>query len=255
MYFIENKVVAVTGGASGIGYAIAEKFLENGAKVVVILDIDDIKGIKAVDTLIAKYGANRSVFIHCDVRKNLEVSEKIINEYETVDVLVNSAGIVSDVVPENLININLTALINWTLKFKDHMNKENGKQGGTIVNISSIMGITPYYALPVYNASKYGVVGFSKSLGSTRTFNKTGVRVLTICPGCTKTDMRNIVPDDTKLKAISDSLQSYDHIWQEAEVVGSAVIDVFKKAKSGTVWVMDKGNLSEFITEDYVFNY
>lgn len=250
MYNIDNKVVVVTGGVNGIGFSIANKFLENGAEATILLDLNNKKGLQAVEELTVKYGANKALYIQCDVRIDLkEVLNKIIDKYDRIDVLVNSAGIASETIPKELLDINLVALIDWSLKFREYMSLKNGKSGGAIINIASILGITPSHQVPVYSASKYGVVGFSKSLGDPIKFDESRVRVIAICPGFTRTDLVKNNLEEKELESKRKLIK--DVIWQDVDVVGEGVIEIYKKAESGTVWVIDEGNVSEFITKDY----
>lgn len=68
----KDKVIVITGGARGIGYEIADQFLTNGAKTVIILDLIDAVGVKAAFTLNAKHGKGRAVFIKCDITRDLD---------------------------------------------------------------------------------------------------------------------------------------------------------------------------------------
>ncbi|XP_013146782.1 PREDICTED: 15-hydroxyprostaglandin dehydrogenase [NAD(+)]-like [Papilio polytes] len=232
-----NKTIVVTGGAVGIGYAIAESFLQNNPRVVIILDINEELGAAAINNLAAKYGENKVVFFKCDVITDLEsISNRIVEEYKTVDVLVNNAGMLNDSAFKETIEINVTALIDWSFKFWEHMRKDKSGKGGTIMNIASIYGymIDPY--VPVYHASKFAVMGFTKSLGHVNNFTKFGVRVVAICPGFTETvllkDMKTWTPK------VKEEFNAYakSQPWQKPEAVGKAAVEVFENAKSGTAW-------------------
>ncbi|XP_004921529.4 15-hydroxyprostaglandin dehydrogenase [NAD(+)] [Bombyx mori] len=234
-YEVKNKVIIVTGAARGIGYAIADNFLEKGAKIIIILDIDVPKGRDAATTLNAKYGKNSAVFIKCDVTKDLdEVSQLILRNYD-VDILVNCAGVVNEFDPRKTLTTNSIALIEWSLKFREYMRKDNGGKGGTIINISSVYGYTIDPFLVSYKASKFAVLGFSKSLGHELNYKITGVRVLVICPGTTDTRLAKNVkefPEHNELfTRLTDKSQK-----QSADVVGRGVVEVYKSARTGTAW-------------------
>ncbi|XP_022113501.2 15-hydroxyprostaglandin dehydrogenase [NAD(+)]-like, partial [Pieris rapae] len=238
---IKNKVILITGGASGIGYGAAGAFLHNKALLVIILDIDEVQGNKAVHELKSKYGQNKAVFFKCDVTKDLEVVwAKLIATYN-IDVLVNSAGIVDEKVPNRLIDINLTALIQFSLKFMDQYRRDKSGDGGTIINVSSIYGTftDPYF--PVYQATKFGVLAFTKSLGNQVNFKRTGVRVLALCPGFTKTKLAEVVKtwDDNLNIECAEYLNKFT--WQTVDKVSDAFIEIFEEAESGSGWVIDGG--------------
>ncbi|XP_048007019.1 15-hydroxyprostaglandin dehydrogenase [NAD(+)]-like [Leguminivora glycinivorella] len=237
---IEGSTVAVTGGASGIGLAIADAFLQRGARRLILLDLNPQQADKATNTLNAKHG-NKATFIQCDVTKDLDqVTKVIIDTYKTVDVLVNSAGIVDERNPRKVIDINLTALVEWSLKFFDIMRTDRGGKGGTIINISSMYGfmVDPY--LPTYKATKYGVLGFTKSKGHEYHFNKTGVRLLAICPGVTKTNLLVGYQTYEEKENQEDFVATFESFpWAEVARVGQSVAEVFGTASSGTAWVIE----------------
>ncbi|KPJ03686.1 15-hydroxyprostaglandin dehydrogenase [NAD+] [Papilio xuthus] len=234
---LQNKTIVITGGAVGIGYAIAESFLQKNPKVVIILDVNEDFGADAIKKLSAQYGEKKAVFLKCNVITDIEVIfNRIIEDYSTVDVLVNNAGMLNDSAFKKTIDINVTALIEWSLKFWEHMRKDKSGKGGTIINMASIYGyvIDPY--VPVYHASKFAVMGFTKSLGHVNNFTKFGVRVVAICPGFTTTvlarDMITWTPD------VMEEFNAYakEQPWQNPEAVGKATVEVFENANSGTAW-------------------
>ncbi|KAM3954993.1 15-hydroxyprostaglandin dehydrogenase [NAD(+)]-like, partial [Aphomia sociella] len=158
---LNNKLAVITGGAQGLGYAIAEAFLQKGARIVILLDIDVNKGAAAADALNSEHGANKSVYIKCDVTTDLEaVSKTIFEKYKTVDVLVNNAGVICEDDPRKCMAINAVATIEWTKMFWEHMRQDKGGVGGTIINMSSaaVYIMDPY--INVYRATKYAVLGF-----------------------------------------------------------------------------------------------
>ncbi|XP_047505086.1 alcohol dehydrogenase 1-like [Pieris napi] len=227
--------------ATGIGYGAADRFLQNKALLVIILDIDEIQGNKAVNDMKSRYGPNKAVFYKCDVTKDLEVIwDKLIATYN-IDVLVNNAGIADEKDPKRLIDINLTALIQFSLKFMDQYRKDKLEDGGTIVNLSSIYGTFTDPYLPVYQATKFGVTAFTKSLGNQGNFKRTGVRVLALCPGLTKTKLTEVLKtwDDNLNEEYAELLNNSP--WQTVDKVSDAVIEIFEKAESGSGWVIDGG--------------
>lgn len=237
----KDRTIAITGGAEGIGLDIAKKFLQKGAKLAILLDIDEAGGSEAVKNITSNLG-NKAIFIKCDVTKDLEdVFEGITCKY-TIDVLVNSAGIGDEKVPKTMINVNLTAAIDWSFKFWNYM-KANGI-AGTIINISSIFGLRISPICPVYHACKFGLTAFSRSLGHEYRYEKDGVRVIALCPGFTETNMTSaVLKDDDRKSEFLNMIRNYE--WQAVGVVGDAVVDVFEKADSGSVWAIEGGKLKE----------
>ncbi|CAH0700979.1 unnamed protein product [Spodoptera exigua] len=123
---LKNKVVAVVGGAQGIGCAIADHFLLHGAKTAILLDINSIQGLKAVGTLTEKHGKDKAVFIKCDATTELDTISKTLETYKTIDVLVLSAGIPNSPDHRKMVDVYITSVIEWSMKFYEHMRKDNG---------------------------------------------------------------------------------------------------------------------------------
>ncbi|XP_072931676.1 alcohol dehydrogenase 1-like [Epargyreus clarus] len=139
----------------------------------------------------------------------------------------------------------------WSLKFYDYMRKDRGGDGGTIVNLASIYGwrITPF--APFYNASKFGVIGFTKSLGHEYNFKKTGVRVVALCPGYTYTKLTaHVLLRDDDTSVLEDFVKEGEaNEWQQVDSVGKGVIEVVEKADTGTVWVVEGGRSAIMVKE------
>ncbi|XP_068631913.1 alcohol dehydrogenase 2-like [Battus philenor] len=237
---LQNKTVVITGGVSGIGLSIVENFLQKNVKAIIILDIDETSGKQVEEKINAKYGKNKVIFYKCDVTKDLDVIyEKIVNDFKTVDVLVNSAGVVDEITPKRTIDVNATAVVEWSLKFWDHMRKDRFGRGGTILNLASIFGFRVNPFAPAYLTSKFAVMGFTRSLGHEYNYSKFGVRVVAICPGFTETplcaDVKLRVPEMEK------DVESFmkQCLWQKTEAVGKAAVDVFEIADSGTAWLIE----------------
>ncbi|KAJ8728447.1 hypothetical protein PYW08_016832 [Mythimna loreyi] len=233
-----DKVIVVTGGASGIGYEIANHFLQNGAKTLIILDINEDVGVNAVKTLNDKYGKGKAVFIKCDVSKDLEkVSEEIFQKYQ-VDVLVNNAGILNEDSFRKTIEVNCIAVVDWSMKFWEYSRKDKGGRGGTIYNVASIYGYQHVPWAVFYQTSKHGVIGFTRSLGHPYNYNKSGVRVIAICPGVTATSIQAGNKWDWQLEGIENVIKN-EVIVQTPETVGKAAVEIFTFAETGTLWVKE----------------
>ncbi|KAJ8728446.1 hypothetical protein PYW08_016831 [Mythimna loreyi] len=233
-----DKVIVVTGGARGLGYEISDQFLQKGAKTLIILDILEDVGVNAVKTLNKKHGEGKAVFIKCDVIKDLEkVSEEIFQKYQ-VDVLVNNAGILNEASFRQTIEVNCIAVVEWGMKFWEYMRTDKGGRGGTIYNIASIYGYQYSPWAVYYKTSKYAVVGYTRSLGHPYNYDKSGVRVIAICPGFTDTAILTGNSWDWQKEDFEKVMQN-DVIMQTPETIGKAAVDIFTFAETGTVWVKE----------------
>ncbi|XP_072446509.1 15-hydroxyprostaglandin dehydrogenase [NAD(+)]-like [Chiloscyllium punctatum] len=199
---LQGKVALVTGAAQGIGKAIAEILLKNGAKVS-LLDISVPRGEATKAAFGQIYGAENILFLPCDVTSENQLKDcftKTLEKFQKLDIVCNNAGIFDEQNWENCLSINLVSVIKGTYLGIQHMSKETGGKGGVIVNIASIAGLIPFFRGAVYAASKYGVVGFTSSLSLT-CLEKHGVRLQALCP----------VFVDTKLLTDLKAVKTPDH--------------------------------------------
>ncbi len=183
---IKGKIAIVTGGASGLGRAIVERFTNEGAKVV-IADIDDQSAGLFVKELTSK---NREVlFVHTDVTNGIQVSQmvdQVIKTYGRVDILVNNAGIyptkkfleISEEEWDRIINLNLRSVYLVTKAVLPHMIR-NGS--GKIVNIASTSFDEGPSQMSHYVSSKAGVIGLTRSLA--REFAENKININAVSPG------------------------------------------------------------------------
>ncbi|KAL2718740.1 15-hydroxyprostaglandin dehydrogenase NAD(+)-like [Vespula squamosa] len=242
---IKGKTVAITGGAVGLGYKYAEDLLKNGAKSVALLDLANSKGAQSALTLEKKFGENRVIFIPCDVTNASQFEEaikEVICTFNNIDIFINNAGILDESRWEKTIDINVTGLIRGTFLVLEHMGKHKCGKGGTIVNIASIVGISSKFTPAlVYSATKHAVIGFSRVLKNLE--QKTGVRILVMCPGVTHTNLFSSLENIfTTIIDKSSAKQTFDNFpAQTVENVSQAMIDLIQKGKNGAIWVSEGG--------------
>lgn len=192
---LQNKVAIVTGGASGIGLAIARRFVSDGAQVV-IADIDEKTGAEAVETL-SPYGSVK--FVSCDVAERLDVRNMIAattTAFGDIDILVNAAGLMQDVdflemeedEFDRMMRVNLKGqfLCGQTVARLMVEAVAAGKSAGTIVNLSSISAVVAMPRQAGYCASKGGVDQLTKAMALALAPH--GIRVNAIGPGTVNFD-------------------------------------------------------------------
>ncbi|CAH2074421.1 unnamed protein product, partial [Iphiclides podalirius] len=255
MYEVKDKVFLVTGAASGIGAVVVRSLLENGAKHIAALDIDEPQGTALEKELSKKHGQNRIRFIECDITVQLHNAvDTAIQEFGYIDVVINNAGIMSDSPDVYLkeIAVNVTALITSSLKAYEWMRQDRGGKGGTIINISSIVGLMQSPLLPIYSATKSAVLQFSNCLGMEPNYALSGVRVLTICFGCTETPLL----DDQKLGGFTKEIKEKIQIGikklpqQSAQSAADGLLAAYRNGGSGSTWLVTSNRQAEEITQN-----
>ncbi|XP_077867874.1 uncharacterized protein LOC144357705 [Saccoglossus kowalevskii] len=192
---MNGKVAIITGGADGVGEALADDFLNRQAKGVYIIDINEKQGQETLNSLKDKHGAGRIQFRKCDVRYTdlLEGAFKdCLGQYGQLDIVCNNAGILNEYTRKLMIDINLTAVIEGTYLAVKYMGTQNGGKGGVVVNTASRVGLSPYKLAAVYAASKHGIVGFTRSVAFEPDVLSNEVRVVAICPTIIDTNMVSI---------------------------------------------------------------
>lgn len=200
---MKDKIVLITGGARGIGLAIAEGFAKSGATPI-IWDLNEVDITQAVKTLKTQASKSEGMVVNITDEKAVE---KAINEiylkHKKIDVLVNNAGITADTLIlkmgldkwKSVIDVNLTGTFNVTQKISKKMLRQ---RFGSIVNISSVIGLMGNYGQANYAASKGGIISLTKTCA--KEFGARGIRVNAIAPGFIRTEMTKNLPDDVVAK-------------------------------------------------------
>ena len=207
MALLAGRTAVVTGGAQGLGYAIAEVFIAEGARVV-LGDVDLERTRAAADAL---GGADVARAVRCDVTSTADVDGLIaaaVAEFGSLDVMVNNAGITRDATLrkmteqqfDEVINVHLKGTWNGTRAAAGVM-REYGR--GAIINMSSISGKVGLVGQTNYSAAKAGIVGLTKA--AAKELAHLGVRVNAIQPGLIRSAMTEAMPQriwDAKLAEV-----------------------------------------------------
>ena len=235
---LDGKVAIVTGGANGIGRAMTEAFVAEGARVV-IADIDDT----AARAVVAALG-DAAAFEHCDVSDAASVRATVdaaVERFGALDVMVNNAGIASSfrrLMDDDfrdfakVMNVDLFGVMIGTQQAARRMTA-----GGSIINVTSIAGIGPGIGLLTYRAAKAGVAHFSRCAAIE--LAERGIRVNVIAPGTISTAINAAF--DTK--AIVSRLQPLQRLGTPADVANGAVYLASERAAqvTGVVLPVDGG--------------
>lgn len=210
MKLLENKTAIVTGASRGIGESIALKLAEHGAHVAFTYLSSEEKAKALEEKLIrlgvkAKaYKSNAGVFDECEAMVN-----DVMKEFGTIDICVNNAGIAKDnlllrMSPQQwdeVININLKSVYNMTKQVIRPMMKA---RNGSIINMSSIIGMRGNAGQSSYAASKAGIIGFTKSIALE--LGSRNIRCNAIAPGFVETDMTQFLQEGEAAKAFLEKI-------------------------------------------------
>lgn len=212
MKLLEGKVAIVTGAARGIGEAIAEKFADQGAHVAFtyVSDSSAEKAKALEERLTAKgvkakaYQSNAGDYAQCEQFVN-----DVLATFGAVDICVNNAGISKDnlllrVTPEQwaeVMQINLNSIFNMTKLVMRPMMKA---RKGSIINMSSIIGVRGNAGQSSYAASKAGIIGFTKSMA--HELGGRNIRCNAIAPGFIETDMTHYLKEGEAAKAFQEKI-------------------------------------------------
>ena len=198
----ENKTVLVTGGSRGIGKEIALKFAKQGYDVIInyVSDKTDTEELKKE----LEANGGKALIVKADVTNPEQIENLVKTAIETfgkIDVLVNNAGITKDNLLmrmseeefDKVIEVNLKGTFLMTRAVTKYMMK---KRQGSIINLSSVVGVTGNAGQCNYAASKAGIIGFTKSVA--KELASRNIRANAIAPGFITTDMTDVLSDEIK---------------------------------------------------------
>lgn len=202
MKLLEGKTAIITGAARGIGKAIALKYAEQGCNVAFTdLVLNDVASateqeLNAMGVKAKGYASNAANYD--DTQR---VVEEIVKDFGRVDILINNAGITKDGLLmrmtedqwDAVINVNLKSVFNFTKAVQGTMLRQ---KSGSIINMSSVVGVSGNAGQANYSASKAGMIGFTKSIA--KELGSRGIRSNAIAPGFIITEMTHVLAEDVK---------------------------------------------------------
>ncbi len=202
MKLLEGKTALITGASRGIGKAIALKFAGEGCNIA-FTDLFEDENMKATEAELLDLGVKAKGYpsdasSFADTEK---VVDRIVEDFGSIDVLVNNAGITKDTLLmrmteeqwDAVINVNLKSVFNFTKAAQKTMLKQ---RSGSIINMSSVVGVSGNAGQANYSASKSGIIGFTKSVA--RELGSRGIRSNAIAPGFIITEMTAKIPEDAR---------------------------------------------------------
>ena len=209
MKILKDKVAVITGGARGIGKAIALELAEAGANIAITdiapqPDMDAaVEEIKTFGVQVIAVNSNASSF--ADTQQAIE---KVIQQFKRLDILVNNAGITRDGLLlrmseedwDAVINVNLKSVFNYT---KAVLKPMMGARSGKIINIASVVGLMGNAGQANYSASKAGIIGFTKSVA--KELSSRNIQVNAVAPGYVETAMTAKLNEEQR-KVLTDAI-------------------------------------------------
>jgi len=220
---LQGRVAIITGAAAGIGFATAERFAAEGAKIV-MCDVQEARVREAAERLAA---SGAQVDAHkVDVTRREEVDAMVaatLARHARIDILVNNAGITKDARLAKMteaqfdavIDVNLKGVFNCAQAVAGIMSEQGS---GVILNASSVVGLYGNFGQTNYAASKFGVIGFTKTWA--RELGPKGVRVNAVCPGFVNTEILQTVPDK-----VLDGMK--EHCWMRRLAEPSEIAAIY----------------------------
>jgi 3-oxoacyl-[acyl-carrier protein] reductase len=210
MQLLKDKTAIITGGTAGIGKAIACLFSEHGANVIILgtnsqraeLAVQEIQNLRSnLEQKVASYLVDVS-----DTKQVDEVMQRVLTEFGKVDVLVNNAGITKDGLLmkmseedwDTVLDVNLKSVYNTCKSLVRSMMRA---KSGTIINISSVIGLVGNPGQANYAASKSGIIGFTKAIA--QELASRSIRVNCLAPGYIETSMTENLPVNVKEAILS----------------------------------------------------
>lgn len=202
MKLLENKVALITGASRGIGKEIAIELASHGANIA-FTDLRQDEQAMSVETTLQNLGV-KAKFYASDASSYEDAQiliQNIVSDFNSIDILVNNAGITRDTLLlrmsekdwDLVMNVNLKSVFNLTKAVQPIMLKQ---RSGSIINISSIVGIGGNAGQANYSASKAGIIGFTKSVA--KEIGSRGIRCNAVAPGFIVTEMTNVLSEEVK---------------------------------------------------------
>ena len=200
MNLLENKNVIITGGSRGIGKAIAKKFAQNGANLAITCikmsdeALDLVKNLESLGVKAKAYESDAS-----DFESAINLAENVFNDFGSIDVLVNNAGITKDNLLlrmseddfNDVMKVNMNSVFNNTKAVLRQMLKQ---KNGSIINLSSVVGVKGNAGQSNYSSSKAAIIGFTKSVALE--LGSRNIRCNAIAPGFIETKMTKALQQD-----------------------------------------------------------
>ncbi|EDW51763.1 alcohol dehydrogenase-related 31 kDa protein isoform X1 [Drosophila sechellia] len=244
MFDLTGKHVCYVADCGGIALETSKVLMtKNIAKLAILQSTENPQAIAQLQSI---KPSTQIFFWTYDVTMAREEMKKYFDEVmvqmDYIDVLINGATLCDENNIDATINTNLTGMMNTVATVLPYMDRKMGGSGGLIVNVTSVIGLDPSPVFCAYSASKFGVIGFTRSLADPLYYSQNGVAVMAVCCGPTRVFV------DRKLKAFLEYGQSFaDRLrrapCQSTSVCGQNIVNAIERSENGQIWIADKGGL------------
>lgn len=200
---LSGKTALITGASRGIGKGIAENFAKNGCNIAFTFASSVEKARSFEAELMSKYGVKAIGYQSnaADFTESESLATQVIADFGKIDILVNNAGITRDTLMlrmteqqwDDVIETNLKSAFNLTKAFLKHF---LGNKSGSIINMTSVVGVTGNAGQANYSASKAGLIGFTKSIA--KELGSRNIRCNAVAPGFIETEMTHALDENVK---------------------------------------------------------
>ncbi|XP_053692284.1 alcohol dehydrogenase 2-like [Sabethes cyaneus] len=235
-FVLRYKAAVITGAAKGIGFATAKELLKNGVSKVLLLDIQPGLTLMQCAQLKACNSEADVFYVQCDVSDKQQLDTALrrdaLNLLGSFDILVNSAG-VWESCPTKSIDVNLIGSMHCTLLAIDLMDRQKSGTGGFIVNVSD-----PEAA--VYTEKTFGVIGFTRTLGTELLYHKKGIKLAVISPCGARTNILKAFGGSSRphrrMKELFEELM-VKFADRQPRAIGKSIVKVITEKETGSVWL------------------
>nr|Q09008.1 RecName: Full=Alcohol dehydrogenase-related 31 kDa protein [Drosophila madeirensis]CAA42710.1 alcohol dehydrogenase [Drosophila madeirensis] len=248
MYDLTGKHVCYVADCGGIALETSKVLMtKNIAKLAILQSVENQPAIARLQSI--KH-STQIFFWTFDVTMARQEMKKYFDEVmvqmDYIDVLINGATLCDERNIDATINTNLTGMMNTVATVLPYMDRKMGGAGGLVVNVTSVIGLDPSPVFCAYSASKFGVIGFTRSLADPLYYTQNGVAVMAVCCGPTKVFV------DRELNAFLEYGQTFaDRLrrapCQSTAVCGLNIVTAIERSENGQIWIADKGGL-ELVT-------
>ena len=230
MKLLEGKTALITGASRGIGKAVALAFAKQGANIA-FTDLRYDENAQATEKEIEACGVKAKMYASnaADFAQTAATVEEIAKEFGRIDILVNNAGITKDTLLmrmteeqwDAVINVNLKSVFNFTKAVSAIMLKQ---KSGSIISMSSVVGVSGNAGQANYSASKAGIIGFTKSVA--KELGSRNIRANAVAPGFIKTPMTDALTEEQKNAMLAQvAMRRYGEVEEIANVVAFLASD------------------------------